>query len=518
MKGRRRFRAASAAAFGVTRGAEFSSLSTLRRAIAQANASNSSKTRRRWQGSVRPLSSAAREDVASFVPAAAGAWSCRRHSRSSGRSWARRNAAGSGSAQPSRAGRQSAISLRNRRPPEPCRSADRPGRSSRRPRLLPRSRDCSIAARPPWLRAPGRRNKSPSRSSNRREIHGWLNHTTAIAPARSVKTPSTMEILRRGIRRTRTLWTLPRIRIQSPAAAVPSRRVRPDRSSYRRGRCKRRSRTQRNPSAAIAHGGLWADPGESGQRDRQAQRVAAGSPGASFLQSASISKRHWMVPKTTVSPEATGTGRPAASRTPLTKVPFIVPTSSTTLKVPSVSRLTRAWRREIDRLPSTGVRSTSGLIPVTGSMRPTVVSLRCRQREGDPGRDLDQPGGGIGFGSRAVLDAALLDVHLVADGLLEKVGRVLEAQHQLAHHPDRDLGIVLEDEGEGRLVDHHRCDVLDRMRRGRARRVLLEHAHLAEEIALAEGREHASPRRRWSCGSRPCRFRSRTSRGRGHLR
>ena len=57
-------------------------------------------------------------------------------------------------------------------------------------------------------------------------------------------------------------------------------------------------------------------------------------PGKQFcrgrLQLSSISNRHWIVPKTTVSPLATGTNRPATKRTPLTKVPFIVPTSSMT--------------------------------------------------------------------------------------------------------------------------------------------------------------------------------------------
>ena len=47
-------------------------------------------------------------------------------------------------------------------------------------------------------------------------------------------------------------------------------------------------------------------------------------------QPSSISKRHWMVPKTTVSPLTTGTNRPVTRRTPLTKVPFMVPTSSMT--------------------------------------------------------------------------------------------------------------------------------------------------------------------------------------------
>ena len=60
------------------------------------------------------------------------------------------------------------------------------------------------------------------------------------------------------------------------------------------------------------------------------QKVAGEQICSDRGQSLSISKRHWMVPKTTVSPFATGTDFPATRRTPLTKVPFIVPTSSIT--------------------------------------------------------------------------------------------------------------------------------------------------------------------------------------------
>jgi len=60
------------------------------------------------------------------------------------------------------------------------------------------------------------------------------------------------------------------------------------------------------------------------------QRISGKQFGPVRRQLSSISKRHWIVPKTTASPLTTGTKRPATRRTPLTKVPFIVPTSSMT--------------------------------------------------------------------------------------------------------------------------------------------------------------------------------------------
>src|SRR5260370_20083995 len=82
------------------------------------------------------------------------------------------------------------------------------------------------------------------------------------------------------------------------------------------------------------------------------------------------------------SPLCSVTGTPVGMRTSFTYVPLTVPTSSSTwYSLPA--RITLAWRRETERLLSTGVRSMSGIIPVTGSPRPIVLSsLRLKKNDG----------------------------------------------------------------------------------------------------------------------------------------
>ena len=104
------------------------------------------------------------------------------------------------------------------------------------------------------------------------------------------------------------------------------------------------------------------------------------------------------------------------------------------------------------------------------------------------GRILPDEAAGVALGDRLALDGLLLLGDAPAQGLLEHRRDLAKAARELAHHPDRDLGVDLEHRVERGPVDPHELDVGLGPGRGGARDVL-EDAHLAEEVALLERRE-----------------------------